>query len=426
MRRVFICAATNLLRWTTCNIITYTSGVISFETKSSYSSRMGPRFNLPTRFSSTSGVKPRLKQTCLIDDFPLDQSICRTLLAGERFQWQTRMRINPRQYVHNPTSSITFVEPSVGENNTFALTFTAHRRKRDKYWLEPIGKAITKFKAKPTTYCLIPCIAAIVGWVTNWLAVQMIFYPIQYRGFSLIRKDEVPLGEKTYERLKAQRFCWCASDPRRPVSHSAYMPCPNRHKISLGLLGWQGIVPCKTRTMSETMVNMVTTQLLSVPKLFKRLNPRRMADLLAPEVPKIVHEVMADIAPSWIASVPKDMYCGLTQRNRELLQHLNHKFLIGFAKDIQGNVVKVFSVRNCVVDQMLQDRTMLGKLFQKCGSKELQFLTDSGLWFGFLLGILQMLVALFWENPWSLSIGGLIVGFATNWLALKWIFEPVS
>jgi hypothetical protein len=53
-------------------------------------------------------------------------------------------------------------------------------------------------------------------------------------------------------------------------------------------------------------------------------------------------------------------------------------------------------------------------------------LTNSGLWFGFLLGLIQMAVALLWENPWSLSIGGGIVGLATNWLALKWIFEPIN
>lgn len=68
----------------------------------------------------------------------------------------------------------------------------------------------------------------------------------------------------------------------------------------------------------------------------------------------------------------------------------------------------------------------MGKLFQLAGRKELTFLTESGLWFGFLLGIIQLLVALFWSNPWTLSIGGLIVGLATNWLALKWIFEPVQ
>jgi uncharacterized membrane protein YheB (UPF0754 family) len=29
---------------------------------------------------------------------------------------------------------------------------------------------------------LIPVIAAAVGWLTNWLAVKMIFYPIAFGG----------------------------------------------------------------------------------------------------------------------------------------------------------------------------------------------------------------------------------------------------
>jgi uncharacterized membrane protein YheB (UPF0754 family) len=75
---------------------------------------------------------------------------------------------------------------------------------------------------------------------------------------------------------------------------------------------------------------------------------------------------------------------------------------------------------------MMSDKSLLGKLFQISGKDELAFLTDSGLWFGFLLGMIQLAVALYWDNPWTLSIGGLIVGLATNWLALKWIFEPVN
>jgi uncharacterized membrane protein YheB (UPF0754 family) len=63
---------------------------------------------------------------------------------------------------------------------------------------------------------MIPLIAAFVGWFTNWLAVQMIFYPIEFRGIPLYRRPEVPLG----------------------------------------FLGWQGIIPCKTRPMTEAMVHM--------------------------------------------------------------------------------------------------------------------------------------------------------------------------
>jgi hypothetical protein len=45
----------------------------------------------------------------------------------------------------------------------------------------PIQGAVAKFKARPGTYLLIPCVAAVVGWFTNWLAVQMIFYPVYFR-----------------------------------------------------------------------------------------------------------------------------------------------------------------------------------------------------------------------------------------------------
>ena len=38
-----------------------------------------------------------------------------------------------------------------------------------------IQRAIAKFKARPGTYLIIPCVASIVGFITNWMAVQMIF-----------------------------------------------------------------------------------------------------------------------------------------------------------------------------------------------------------------------------------------------------------
>jgi len=116
----------------------------------------------------------------------------------------------------------------------------------------------------------------------------------------------------------------------------------------------------------------------------------------------------------------------LPTQTKRLLEHMNTQFLSDFTIAMQGNIESLFNVRDCVIDQMMMDRSKLGILFRKCGQKELDFLTNSGLWFGFLLGIIQMIVALFWDNPWSLSIGGLIVGYATNWLALKWIFEPVE
>ena len=248
-------------------------------------------------------------------------------------------------------------------------------------------QATRKFCTRPGTYLLIPCVAALVGWFTNYLAVQMIFYPVKYWGLPIRRWDEVPLG----------------------------------------LIGWQGIVPCKTKPMTIAMVSMVTEQLLTVKEAFARLNPNEVANLLAPELPKLTREIIQDLVPmKWIQGLPIAIYRGMDATSQGILQVFSLQFLKQLTKSMQSNIDQIFDLQNCVVEQMMLDRSKLGQLFQKCGQRELDFLTNSGLWFGFLLGIIQMVVALFWENPWTLSIGGAIVGTATNWLALKWIFEPVN
>ena len=282
-----------------------------------------------------------------------------------------------RTRISNISSSSSNSSSSTSLNVKFDLgVFTA-----------PFRNAVDKFTARPLTYLLIPVLAALVGWFTNWLAVQMIFYPVNYAGIPLWRKKNVPLG----------------------------------------FIGWQGIVPCKTEPMSESMVVMVTTQLLSVQEVFKRLDPRILAELLTPEIPKLTREIGSDLFPTWFIELPDKKFLGFGKKIQDIsaVKYLFNKFIMDFTIDMQNNIDSCLNLSNCVVDQMVQDRSKLGELFQKVANQELSFLVNSGLWFGFLLGIIQMLVSLFWDNPWTLSIGGTIVGLATNWLALKWIFEPV-
>jgi uncharacterized membrane protein YheB (UPF0754 family) len=67
---------------------------------------------------------------------------------------------------------------------------------------------------------------------------------------------------------------------------------------------------------------------------------------------------------------------------------------------------------------------VMNKLFMECGHKEFKFIEHSGLYFGFLFGLIQMVIWLWLQNWWLLPIGGLLVGYLTNWLALKLIFRP--
>jgi len=249
-----------------------------------------------------------------------------------------------------------------------------------------LGHGVTTFMSNWKAYTLIPLVAGFVGWFTNYLAVQMIFYPIKWRGIPFYKVEGEPLG----------------------------------------LFGWQGIIPAKTLKMSEAMVNATITQLLTMEEIIQRLDPDRVADILLPKSGQIVQPFVDE----FLADQPKALidfasnYA--TDSEGYLQQKVAHKFLRDLTVDVQKNIGSICNLRNCVVNMMMSDRSLLGKLFEISGKDELLFLVDSGLLLGFILGIFQLFISLYWNNPWTLSIGGLVVGLATNWLALKWIFEPVN
>ncbi|KAL7502808.1 hypothetical protein ACHAWX_000534 [Stephanocyclus meneghinianus] len=249
-----------------------------------------------------------------------------------------------------------------------------------------LSHGVATFMSNWKAYSLIPFIAGFVGWFTNYLAVQMIFYPIRWRGIPIYRVEGEPLG----------------------------------------LLGWQGIVPAKTLKMSEAMVNTTINELLTMEEIIQRLDPDTVADILLPNSGQIVQPFVDELLADKPKSVQNFASTYAADSTGWIQKKVGHKFLRDLTVDVQDNIGKICNLRNCVVDMMMSDRSLLGKLFQISGKDELAFLTDSGLWFGFLLGMIQLAVAIYWDNPWTLSIGGLIVGLATNWLALKWIFEPVN
>ena len=57
------------------------------------------------------------------------------------------------------------------------------------------------------------------------------------------------------------------------------------------------------------------------------------------------------------------------------------------------------------------------------GEAELKFIVDMGLWGGFALGLVQMGFWLLWSPKWTLTAGGAAVGYATNLVALKVLYN---
>ena len=300
--------------------------------------------------------------------------------------------LNPRRISQRQSSSISTPQIRHANGHTARKSVICHSSV-----LEPViastsliqrilTHGVTTFMSNWKAYSVIPFIAGFVGWFTNYLAVQMIFYPIRWRGLPIYKVEGEPLG----------------------------------------LLGWQGIVPAKTLKMSEAIVNTTINELLTMEEIIQRLEPEKVADILLPKSGQIVQPFIDELLADKPKSVQSFASTYAADSDGWVQKKVGHKFLSDLTVDVQNNIGKICNLRNCVVDMMMSDRSLLGKLFQISGKDELAFLTDSGLWFGFLLGMIQLAVALYWDNPWTLSIGGLIVGLATNWLALKWIFEPVN
>ena len=82
-------------------------------------------------------------------------------------------------------------------------------------------------------YALMPFISGIVGWLTNVLALEMTFKPIEYFGVRWFRIEDQP---------------W-------------------------GFFGWQGIVPTKAAKMAETIVTLITSKLFTMEDIVKKLDP---------------------------------------------------------------------------------------------------------------------------------------------------------
>lgn len=221
----------------------------------------------------------------------------------------------------------------------------------------------------------IPLISAIVGWSTNFLAVKMMFYPIEF------------IGIKPF-------------------------------------LGWQGLIPAKRREMAEIEVELVLGKLLSVQELAARIDPKEVTKAvrrrLKQVLRKIVNEVMRECAPQLWAALPvygKNLvYARIEADIPNIVNNM--------VSDFKHNVEEIVDIKELVVSKLVESPELINEIFLKSGEKEFPFIEHSGFWFGLLFGLPTMFVWMVLPQWWVLPVGGLIVGYLTNWIALKIIFEP--
>jgi len=233
---------------------------------------------------------------------------------------------------------------------------------------------------------IIPIVAALVGWITNVIAIKMTFYPIEFVG--------KPLKKTPHPVIKG--------------------------------IGWQGIIPAKAGKIAGISVDLLTSKLVDVKEQFSKIDPEIVSKEMQPTVARlsknIINEAMTDQIPLIWKVLPEF-------RKKAIYSAAAKEFPLvtkAIMEEVRDNITDLFDLKKMAVESLVKKPELLNELFLKCGKDEFTFIQRSGIYFGFLFGLIQMGIWYYYPAWWILPVGGLFVGFATNWLALKMIFEPTN
>jgi uncharacterized membrane protein YheB (UPF0754 family) len=225
---------------------------------------------------------------------------------------------------------------------------------------------------------LIPLVAAVVTWVHVWIAMKMVFYPLEFVGFA------------------------------KPW------------------LGWQGIVPRKAGKMAGILVDNTLKRLGSLSEVFREMQPeeiaRHISTSLLDNIEDFIDEIMNDknrvLWENLPVSLKKRVYSQVRKQIPEIMDKL--------VKDLGENIESLMDLKHMIVNHMEKDRALVVRAFLEVGDKEIAFVVNSSFWLGLTFGVVQMVLWLFFPVRWCLPLYGMGLGYLTNWVAINMVFRPLN
>ncbi len=224
---------------------------------------------------------------------------------------------------------------------------------------------------------LIPLISAFIGWATNVVAVQMMFYPVEFFGV-------------------------------RPF------------------LGWQGIIPANARKLAKTSTDLITEKLINLKMIFEDFDAGGFSKHLDPAIDEMTDQILAETGEKYGGAMWEHMDEPQRLIVRGILRAEVKQVVVQIIADMGEQIEDILDLTDIVVDAAERDKALIGQMFQRVGRHEFAFIKRSGAYFGMLFGIVQLGAWLLYPVWWVLPAFGFFVGYATNWLALKLIFEPAE
>lgn len=217
--------------------------------------------------------------------------------------------------------------------------------------------------------------AAVVGWFTNWLAIQMSFHPVRF--------------------------------------------------IGVGVIGWQGVIPRKAEKMAHICIDRTLQQFGDLNSVYRKLEPQRIVEQVlaqvSPRMDEYIDEVMYEVQPVLWDNLPLFVRARIYQWARQQLPSRIEELVEDFGDDLD----ELVDLKALLSRELQNHPDLMNRIFREAGSVELQSVINRGAIVGGLLGAILATIWLAYPLPWVLPVGGFAIGFITNWIAINLIFAPL-
>jgi uncharacterized membrane protein YheB (UPF0754 family) len=239
----------------------------------------------------------------------------------------------------------------------------------------------------------VPLVSLLFTWFHVWLALIMMFYPIKFYGI-----------------------------PNRPI-----VP----QWLDLPINGWQGIVPRKAGLMAQRCCDKMIGNICTMDEFAGRIQPDHFWETLQDVFGNVCSEVLQKILttrwPTLWKALPPAVQAELSLK---VCEETKKSFLPAMV-ELKNNISSVLDIRQMAADTLAKEPQMMVDIFRTVAARELVFITHVAAVMGFLLGVVQVGLYIVTDGMWAytdyvlLPVSGLVIGYFTNWLALKMTFSPI-
>ncbi|CAN5647472.1 hypothetical protein BH10ACT11_BH10ACT11_09500 [soil metagenome] len=246
----------------------------------------------------------------------------------------------------------------------------------------------------------IPIFSGAIGYITNWSGVLMLFYPVHFKGI------RIP-----------------GLQPLTVILPRKLRQIPG---VSHGGIGWQGIIPSRAAKMGSISVDKGIAKLGSPSDFYEQLEPDKIAEHILStargDIRELVERIMEREHPRLWEGLPPQLREAVHARVQQQLPDIVREVTDGIGENIDHLIdIKLMVIRHLEANPELANR-----IYLEVGDKELKFITNFCFFFGFLLGIPVAFITQAFDHWWALPILGVMVGYTTNLVAIRMIFEPIQ